>query len=205
MCQREGEVGRPTGLEPATSGTTNRCSNQLNYDRRMPRLSAHTYRSAQRQGRGPMNRPTTLPNANVTIDKFGFPGTLITEYEHWVVLLRPQAPTLGSLVLAAKSDATAYGALPAAAFHEQARVVAEIEAALAAAVAFEKINYLMLMMVDPNVHFHVIPRYAQPRLHDGVSYADAGWPKLPDLGTARVLSAAEIAAQVKWLRSAWPS
>src|SRR3546814_3888808 len=95
VCSSDlGEVGRPTGLEPATSGTTNRCSNQLNYDRRMPRLSAHTYRSAQRQGRGPMNRPTTLPNANVTIDKFGFPGTLITEYEHWVVLLRPQAPTL---------------------------------------------------------------------------------------------------------------
>jgi hypothetical protein len=27
-------MGRPTGLEPATLGTTNRCSNQLSYDRR---------------------------------------------------------------------------------------------------------------------------------------------------------------------------
>jgi hypothetical protein len=26
-------MGRPTGLEPATSGTTNRRSNQLSYDR----------------------------------------------------------------------------------------------------------------------------------------------------------------------------
>ena len=26
-------MGRPTGLEPATLGTTNRCSNQLSYDR----------------------------------------------------------------------------------------------------------------------------------------------------------------------------
>ena len=26
-------------------------------------------------------------------------------------------------------------------------------------VAYERINYLMLMMVDPDVHFHVIPRY----------------------------------------------
>lgn len=27
-------MGRTTGLEPATLGTTNRCSNQLSYDRR---------------------------------------------------------------------------------------------------------------------------------------------------------------------------
>ena len=27
------KMGRPTGLEPATPGTTNRCSNQLSYDR----------------------------------------------------------------------------------------------------------------------------------------------------------------------------
>ena len=29
----QGKLGRSTGLEPATLGTTNRCSNQLSYDR----------------------------------------------------------------------------------------------------------------------------------------------------------------------------
>ncbi len=34
---REGEkMGRSTGFEPATSGTTNRRSNQLSYDRHTP-------------------------------------------------------------------------------------------------------------------------------------------------------------------------
>ena len=69
---------------------------------------------------------------NATIEKFGHPATLIREYQHWVVLLRPAQVTLGSLVLAAKSPATAYGQLPPSAFAEQAIVVGNIERALGA-------------------------------------------------------------------------
>src|SRR5215218_1890776 len=111
---------------------------------------------------------------NPTITKFGHPGSLVREYEHWLVLLRPSQVTAGSLVLAAKSDATAYGALPAAAFIEQALAIAEIEATLRRAVDYERINYLMLMMVDPHVHFHVIPRYSGPRQIAGMEIADQG-------------------------------
>ena len=50
---------------------------------------------------------------NETIRKFGWPDTLVREFDHWVVLARPAQPTLGSLVLAAKSDVTAFGDLPA--------------------------------------------------------------------------------------------
>ena len=96
---------------------------------------------------------------NATIEKFGHPATLIAEYEHWVVLLRPAQPTLGALVLAAKSNATAFGDLPAEAHTELKTATAAIEAALGEAVGYAKINYLMLMMVDPHVHFHVLPRY----------------------------------------------
>ena len=125
---------------------------------------------------------------NPTIEKFGYPLTLIKEYEHWVVLLRPAQVTLGSLVLAAKSDVTAFGQLPAAAFAEQADVVAAIESALQSFVRYERINYLMLMMVDPNVHFHVIPRYSEPRTWDGIEFPDAGWAGPPRLDPAIKLS-----------------
>lgn len=142
---------------------------------------------------------------NETIRKFGFPETLIRDYAHWVVLLRPAQPTLGSLVLAAKSDATAFGALAPEAFAELARVTADIEAALSGAVTYERINYLMLMMVDPHVHFHVIPRYEGEREAEGIRIADAGWPKPPALGEARSLSGAEIETLSSWLTRSWPS
>ncbi|HJS12234.1 HIT family protein [Sphingopyxis sp.] len=137
---------------------------------------------------------------NDTIAKFGHPATLIAEYEHWVVLLRPAQPTLGALVLVAKSDATAFGDLPAEAHAELKRATAAIEAALSEAVGYAKINYLMLMMVDPHVHFHVLPRYEGERSGAGVTVADAGWPGQPDLGQAVKLGDAEVAALAGWLK-----
>ena len=131
---------------------------------------------------------------NATIEKFGYPATLVREYEHWVVLLRPAQVTLGSLVLAAKSHSTAYGALPQAAFAEQAGVIGDIERGLAAFCGYERINYLMLMMVDPHVHFHVLPRYSGTRVWAGIEFADAGWPGPPDLKSAVALSGQQISA-----------
>lgn len=142
---------------------------------------------------------------NETITRFGFPQTLVREYEHWVVLLRPAQPTLGSLVLAAKSDVTDFASLEPAAFAEMGQAVADIEAALQAAVKYSRINYLMLMMVDPHVHFHVLPRYEGERRAGGLSIADTGWPKLPVLGDAVELEADQIATLVEWLRPFWPS
>jgi len=121
---------------------------------------------------------------NPTIEKFGYPATLVREFEHWMVLARPAQVTLGSLVLAAKSGVTAYSALPREAFAEQADAVAALETALAAFVAYERINYLMLMMVDPNVHFHVIPRYSKECSWGDIQFPDAGWPAPPRLDAA---------------------
>jgi diadenosine tetraphosphate (Ap4A) HIT family hydrolase len=35
------------------------------------------------------------------------------------------------------------------------------------------------MMVDPNVHFHVIPRFSDSRRWEGVEFPDNGWPGPP--------------------------
>lgn len=137
---------------------------------------------------------------NDTIAKFGYPATLIAEFDHWVVLLRPAQPTLGALVLAAKSEATAFGDLPAEAHAELKAATSAIEAAMMQAVGYAKINYLMLMMVDPHVHFHVLPRYEGARMAAGLSVPDAGWPGQPDLGRAIKLDAGQIAALTGWFK-----
>jgi diadenosine tetraphosphate (Ap4A) HIT family hydrolase len=142
---------------------------------------------------------------NETIRRFGYPATLIAEYAHWVVLLRPAQPTLGSLILAAKEEATAFSDLDAAAFAELQLAIRDIERVLAEAVGYLRINYLMLMMVDPHVHFHVIPRYEGERSACGVTVADRGWPKVPALGEAVALDETQVDALSAWLRSLWPS
>jgi diadenosine tetraphosphate (Ap4A) HIT family hydrolase len=124
---------------------------------------------------------------NATLEKFGYPANLVKEHDHWCILLRGQQVTLGSLVLAAKSDVTAFSDLPKAAFTELSTVVTEIENSLKRFNPYDKINYLMLMMVDPHVHMHVIPRYAKPQIFDEVAFTDAGWPGPPDLKSAPVL------------------
>ena len=138
---------------------------------------------------------------NVTIEKFGWPATLIAEFDHWLVLLRPAQPTLGSLVLAARSDATAFAGLPGEAHAELKRVTGAIEAALARFTGYARLNYLMLMMVDPHVHFHVIPRYEGAREWGGVAFPDAGWPAVPQLGEAVNLEPAQREALVAELKA----
>jgi diadenosine tetraphosphate (Ap4A) HIT family hydrolase len=140
---------------------------------------------------------------NATIEKFGFPNTLVAEFAHWVVLARPAQPTLGSLVLAARSDATAFGDLPVEAHAELKTVTAAVEAALTRAVGYARLNYLMLMMVDPHVHFHVIPRYEGAREWQGREFVDCGWPKVPDLGHAVALEGDDLAGLVEWLKGAF--
>ena len=141
---------------------------------------------------------------NTTIEKFGYPGTLIHEYQHWVVLLRPQQVTLGSLVLACKQPVQQFHQVSAEGFAELATAVRHIEQGLKPLVDYHKMNYLMLMMVDPDVHFHVIPRYPDAMRFDDVELPDAGWPGPPALGQFTETSATLNGAIISTLQRHWP-
>lgn len=140
---------------------------------------------------------------NQTAVRFGYPDTLIQEYDHWVVLLREQQITLGSIVMCAKSEAKEFSALPESAYSEMRGVIRDIERVLGKAFEYEKINYLMLMMVDPNVHFHVLPRYSGSRSVGGLTITDHGWPAAPQLGKTRDLNPEERDELCSYIRNFW--
>ena len=139
-----------------------------------------------------------------TLLKFNYPQTLVHEYQHWAVVLRPKQVTIGSLVLICKEEATQLPHISAEAFAEMQTATRDLEATLKQAFAFDKINYLCLMMVDPQVHFHVIPRYAQPREVAGKAYNDPFWPGPPDVTKALDLSDELFANLLAVLKSHWP-
>jgi len=138
---------------------------------------------------------------NATAEKFGYPGNLLAELDHWLVLLRPAQVTLGSLVLVCQDPAARFGEVPAAAGTELVAAVSQIEKALSDAFSYDKINYLMLMMVDPDVHFHVLPRYASERRFAGETFADRFWPGPPDVTQALELSPETFATLRQELRA----
>jgi diadenosine tetraphosphate (Ap4A) HIT family hydrolase len=140
---------------------------------------------------------------NATIEKFGYPANLLVEHEHWVVLLRPRQVTLGSLVLACKESATGFPLVSAAAWADLPRVTGELEQTLARNFENEKINYLALMMVDKEVHFHVLPRYSGPREFAGVSFTDDAWPGPPDITSSTEMSDKQFAGLRELLLENW--
>jgi len=142
---------------------------------------------------------------NETIMKFGYPDSLVHEYDHWVVLLRPAQVTIGSLVLANKEEVVSFPELSRDSFAELREVAGHLETALGSAYGCDKINYLMLMMVDPHVHYHVIPRYAAPVRLRQRDYPDELSPGPPDVTRALDLAEGQLADIRENLREHWPA
>jgi len=59
----------------------------------------------------------------------------------------------------------------------------------------------MLMMVDPDVHFHVLPRYAKERNYEGLRFEDKSWPGPPDITATNEFPAEVKQALITELRS----
>jgi len=141
---------------------------------------------------------------NATMIKFGYPDTLVREYLHWVVVLRPQQATLGALVLICKEEVDALSKVSTEAFSELKEITTDIERTLITCFANDKINYLLLMMVDRDVHFHVLPRYAGSRFWGQTEFTDLGWPGPPDLAQINKTDQSLNRKILQVLRQAFP-
>jgi len=115
-------------------------------------------------------------------EKFRVPDLTILKLDYWTWSVRPVHSTIGAGVLSLNRFCTNFGAITPDEAAELATMTREIERRLTVAFTPDKYNYIMLMMVDVHLHFHVIPRYSQPREFGGVTWKDSGWPALPALG-----------------------
>ena len=96
-------------------------------------------------------------------------------------------------MLCAKSEAESFGALDPEAFAELAEIVPAIEQALKRFCDYERINYLMLMMVDPQRSFPRLPAlFGAAQFSTTRRFPDSGWPGPPDLKSAIALDSADI-------------
>ncbi len=120
-------------------------------------------------------------------NKFKIKEYLICSEGAWNISLRPQQITLGSLILSLNRQCETLDGLTPEEGKDLAHAFQVISKILDAAFKPEKLNYLALMMVDNQVHFHVVPRYSEEVEFKGKSFVDTNWPAPPN-----VLNALEI-------------
>ena len=112
--------------------------------------------------------------------KFRLDTLTLRTSRHWRLSLRPGQVTLGSMVISAAGPqsgaATAFGQLDAEAGSELVRIMGEAET-IGRALGAARMNFLALMLQDPIVHLHVLPRYAAPVTFAGREWVDADWPR----------------------------
>lgn len=111
-----------------------------------------------------------------TLKKFGYPNSLVKSYKYWNLLKRPSQTTLGSLILISKGEEHHFSQLSQNQMSELKPIITEIEQKLKARFDYSKINYQMLMMNDPEVHFHIFPRYDSHVTFCGLDFEDKFWP-----------------------------
>lgn len=113
--------------------------------------------------------------------KFRVSELLVAEHEGWRLSVRPGQPTLGAMVLSVASGTRDLARLTpqegvglAAGLGLGERLAREVFGAV-------RINALCLMMQDPIVHFHLLPRYDGPVSAAGSTWHDADWPGPPQI------------------------
>ena len=132
--------------------------------------------------------------------KFRVQELLIAQAGAWNISLRPQQPTIGSLILSLSRKCAAFSELTEQEAIDLGKAFKLIEGMLKNTFNPQKINYLALMMVDNQVHYHVLPRYKGPVSVDDQEYHDKCWPVAHDLKPLNQIGDAELGVIYKKLK-----
>lgn len=118
-------------------------------------------------------------------DAFELPELVVRETSRWTVSVRPQQPTLGSVVVAVRRELTDLGGLEPVDGGELTDLLGWYETVARERFGAVRLNVLALMMKDPLVHVHVLPRYDGPVERHDLTWSDDGWPGPPQIAGAQ--------------------
>lgn len=122
------------------------------------------------------------------LKKFNVNNNILLKTKYWSWILRESHPTLGSTVLMINRECYELNELTSEEILDYHRIVKVIEETLKSLFEYSQINYFQLMMLDRNLHIHIIPRYSQDKYYENEKWADENYPGLPDLSKDKLNS-----------------
>lgn len=129
--------------------------------------------------------------------KFQVKELEIAQSEHWIWSARPVHSTLGAGILSLKRFCESMSEATPEEIADLAAITRIIEDRLGSVFGPDKMNYLMLMMVDAHLHFHVFPRYSSSIQFGGRDWSDDGWPALPNISANADLDDPDLLTEVR--------
>jgi diadenosine tetraphosphate (Ap4A) HIT family hydrolase len=108
----------------------------------------------------------------------------IQDRQGWTLSVRPAQITLGSMVVSSTAGHLDFQAIEREEAMGLTAAFADAERVAKTALGAVRINIVCLMMKDPVVHFHVLPRYDHVAERYGATWRDADWPGPPTFGPA---------------------
>jgi diadenosine tetraphosphate (Ap4A) HIT family hydrolase len=114
-------------------------------------------------------------------EKFQVDKLLLKTGAYWNLSLRPAQITLCSMVLSSKLPRLSFQGLDQGSSTEMLSMMALAEKVAIENLGAKRINILCLMMQDPIVHFHIIPRYETSVDFIQMEWRDEDWPLPPTM------------------------
>lgn len=103
-------------------------------------------------------------------------GPIITESEHWSLILNRNQDLLGKCFLVLRRHAEEVILLSDEEWLELKEQLKQVTHALISAFNPDHFNYAFLQNQDRHVHIHIIPRYESNRNYLDIDFRDIGYP-----------------------------
>ena len=127
----------------------------------------------------PASPEVTEFRANFRLDEL-----TVAEHGDWIISVRPAQLTLGAMVVSTARGELDLASVTPESGADMTRAFATAERLAKDVYGAVRINLACLMMKDPIVHFHVLPRYDHAVERYGHTWQDADWPGPPVFGPA---------------------